>query len=294
MRKLQSKMLRISEGDFSRDPSIEWEHELGEIGRGINDLSENVYLLMNKRLEDEKQKRDLEYKMLQSQINPHFLYNTLNSIKWMATIQGANGIAEMTTALSRLLKSISKGTSLLVDIREELSLLENYFTIQSYRYGGTITMDILVDEESLYDSEIIKFTLQPLVENAIFHGIEPKGSTGKITIHVSYEQRTEDVCETPCKTPSDEEQPDNHPRIIRIDVPDDGEGMSSEKAAQILQNNNDSSADFFREIGVSNVQKRLQYEFGEAYGITIESVEGEFTTMSIHIPDRKRQPENDS
>ena len=91
---------------------------------------------MERRLEDEKQKQDLEYKMLQSQINPHFLYNTLNSIKWMATIQGANGISEMTTSLSRLLKSISKGTSLLIDIREELSLLENYFTIQSYRYGG--------------------------------------------------------------------------------------------------------------------------------------------------------------
>lgn len=270
--KLQSKMLRIAEGDFSRDPSIEWEHELGEIGRGINDLSENVYLLMNKRLEDEKQKRDLEYRMLQSQINPHFLYNTLNSIKWMATIQGASGIAEMTTALSRLLKSISKGTRHLVDIREELSLLEDYFTIQSYRYGGTITMDIQVDDESLYDSEIIKFTLQPLVENAIFHGIEPKGSTGKITIHVSYEQWEND-----CRT-------------IRIDVTDDGVGMSPEKAKQILQNNNDSSTDFFKDIGVSNVQKRLQYEFGEAYGITIESVEGEFTTMSIHIPYKKRQP----
>lgn len=263
--KLQAKMLRIADGDFSRDPSIEWEHELGEIGRGINDLSENVELLMTKRLEDEKQKRDLEYKMLQSQINPHFLYNTLNSIKWMATIQGASGISEMTTALSRLLKSISKGTSLLINIREELSLLENYFTIQSYRYGGTITMDIIVDDESLYDSEIIKFTLQPLVENAIFHGIEPKGCAGKITIHVCYESVNS----------------------IRIDVTDDGVGMSPEKAKQILLTNNDSSADFFREIGVSNVHKRLQYEFGEEYGITIESVEGQFTTMSIHIPERK-------
>ncbi len=71
-----------------QDPSVEWDHELGDIGRGINDLSENVSELMEKRLEDEKQKQDLEYKMLQSQINPHFLYNTLNSIKWMATIQG--------------------------------------------------------------------------------------------------------------------------------------------------------------------------------------------------------------
>ena len=264
---LQSRMVRIAGGDFSRDPSIEWDHELGDIGRGINDLSENVGQLMERRLEDEKQKKDLEYKMLQSQINPHFLYNTLNSIKWMATIQGANGISEMTTSLSRLLKSISKGTSLLIDIREELSLLENYFTIQSYRYGGTITMDIQVDDDNLYNSQIIKFTLQPLVENAIFHGIEPKGCAGHILIHVGYEitDSTDD---------------------IRIDVTDDGVGMTAEKAAQVLCSNNDSSADFFREIGVSNVHKRLQYQFGAEYGITIESKEGEYTTMSIHIPNR--------
>ena len=264
---LQSRMIRIAGGDFSRDPSIEWDHELGDIGRGINDLSENVCQLMERRLEDEKQKQDLEYKMLQSQINPHFLYNTLNSIKWMATIQGANGISEMTTSLSRLLKSISKGTSLVIDIREELSLLKNYFTIQSYRYGGTITMDIQVDDETLYNSQIIKFTLQPLVENAIFHGIEPKGCAGHIQIHVGYEA------------------PDTTDRI-RIDVTDDGVGMTAEKAAQVLSSNDDSSADFFREIGVSNVHKRLQYQFGTEYGITIESKEGEYTTMSIHIPNR--------
>lgn len=267
--KLRDKMLHISHGDFSRDSSIEWEHELGDIGRGINDLSENVQLLMNRRLKDEKQKKDLEYKMLQSQINPHFLYNTLNSIKWMATIQGAEGISEMTTALSRLLKSISKGTSLLISIREELSLLENYFTIQSYRYGGTISLDIRVTDESLYDCQIIKFTLQPLVENAIFHGIEPKGCAGKISIIVDYE----------CGENSDTSN-------ICIAVTDDGVGMSPQKTLDILVGTSDSSNDFFQEIGVSNVHKRLQYEFGETYGITVESVEHHYTTMYIHIPYR--------
>ncbi|MCM1214617.1 MAG: sensor histidine kinase [Lachnospiraceae bacterium] len=266
--KIRAKMLRVADGDFERDPSIEWNHELGEIGRGINDLSENVYLLMNRRLEDEKQKKDLEYKMLQSQINPHFIYNTLNSIKWMATIQGSAGISEMTTALAKLLKSISKGTRLMVPIEEELSLLQDYFTIQSYRYGGTITMEIQVDEDSLLQCQIIKFTLQPLVENAIFHGVEPKGA-GHILIHVSSEKLTE------------ESEPS-----IRIDVTDDGIGIPAEKAAQILLSNEDNSTEFFREIGVSNVHKRLQYEFGAAYGITIDSVEGEYTTMSIHIPCR--------
>ncbi len=266
--RIQKRMLQISAGDFSRDTSIEWNHELGEIGKGINNLAENVEQLMTTRLEDEKQKKDLEYKVLQSQINPHFIYNTLNSIKWMATIQGASGISEMTTALAKLLKSISKGTSLLVPIREELSLLNDYFTIQSYRYGGTITLEVRVEEEFLYNCQILKFTLQPLVENAIFHGIEPKG-TGSIRILVK------------------QELSEGLPPGICISVTDNGIGMSREKADQILSTNEDSSADFFREIGVSNVQKRLQYEFGSAYGITIDSVEGEYTTMCIHIPQKK-------
>lgn len=140
VKQLQARMKRISNGDFSRDASTEWSHELGEIGKSINDLSENVLSLMNQRLENERQKRDYEYRMLQSQINPHFLYNTLNSIRWMATIQNAPGIAEMTTALSRLLKEISKGTTNLVPLSQEISLINDYFTIQQYRYGGIITL----------------------------------------------------------------------------------------------------------------------------------------------------------
>ena len=265
--RLRDKIQRIAEGDFSREPSIEWNHELGDIGRGINNLSESVTLLMNRRIEDEKQKQDLEYQMLQSQINPHFIYNTLNSIKWMATIQGANGIAEMTTAFSRLLKSIAKGTQLLVSIREELDFLEDYFTIQNYRYGGTITFVLQVDDPAIYDSKILRFTLQPFVENSIFHGIEPKGGAGHITVHACYEDSEEGR------------------RDIRIDVTDDGVGIPPQKVARILEEGNDNRADFFREIGVSNVHRRLQYEFGSRYGIAVESVVGEYTTVSVRIPE---------
>lgn len=259
---IQQRLIRISDGDFSRDFSIEWDHELGDIGKGVNDLAENVNQLIQTTLADEKQKRDLEYKVLQSQINPHFLYNTLNSIKWMATIQGATGITEMTTALSRLLKSISKGTRLLIPLQEELSLVQDYFTIQQYRYGGTLQMDIQVDEESLFDCPIIKFTLQPLVENAIFHGIEPTGTSGQITIH-AYAVSGQDM---------------------KIDITDTGVGMSEEMIARILNDESVNTSDFFKEIGISNVHKRLQYEFGSSYGISIESQVGEYTTMSIRIP----------
>lgn len=264
--RLRDKIQRVSQGDFSREPSIEWNHELGDIGRGINDLSESVTQLMNRRIEDEKQKQDLEYQMLQSQINPHFIYNTLNSIKWMATIQGAGGIAEMTTALSRLLKSIAKGTQLLIPIREELDFLEDYFTIQNYRYGGTITFALQVEDPAIYDCKILRFTLQPFVENSIFHGIEPRGGAGHITVHACYESGA------------------GGRRDIRIDITDDGVGIPPDKAYRILEDGSDSRADFFREIGISNVHKRLQYEFGDSYGVTVESVVGEYTTMSIHIP----------
>lgn len=262
VKKLQIRMKRIEKGDFSRDPSTEWEHELGDIGKNINDLSENVLSLMNQRIEDERQKKDYEYKMLQSQINPHFLYNTLNSIKWMATLQNATGIAEMTTSLSRLLKEISKSTTHLVTLQHEISLLNDYFTIQQYRYGGTISLTYDIEDEALLNCYILNFTLQPIVENAIFHGIEPKGSTGTIQIHI-YQDDFGDV---------------------HIDITDDGVGMDPEVAANLLGNEAPTESSFFKEIGISNVHKRLQYHFGDKYGLSIESKPGEFTTVSILLP----------
>ena len=264
VKSLQRKMREISEGDFSRDPGIEWEHELGDIGRGVNDLAESVSNLIDTRISDEKQKKDLEYKVLQSQINPHFLYNTLNSIKWMATAQGAKGISDMTTALARLLKSISKGTSLLIPLSEELNLIQDYFTIQKYRYGGTISLVLDVADEDLLKYTIIKFTLQPLVENAIFHGIEPTGASGTITI---------------CARDEGED--------LLISVTDDGVGMTEEQAARLLSDGSDSSTEFFKEIGVSNVHQRLKYEYGNDYGIRVDSQVGEYTTMTVIIPKKE-------
>ncbi|MDE7201200.1 MAG: histidine kinase [Lachnospiraceae bacterium] len=265
IRKMRFQLSQISDGNFASNKEIEWNNELGDIGRGINSLAGNIEHLIEKRIADEKEKKDLEYKMLQNQINPHFLYNTLNSIKWMASIQGATGIADMTTSLSRLLKSISKGTKLLIPLSEEIALVTDYFNIQNYRYGGTILFEVCCDDETLLDTPIIKFTLQPIVENAIFHGLEPKGGSGTIRITV-------------------QPQNDASVRNIEIIVWDNGVGMTPEKIENLLTSNDGSTAEFFREVGVSNVHKRLQYEFGDAYGIHIESVLGEYTEMHIAIP----------
>ncbi len=262
---IREKISRTALGDFSRDPSIEWNHELGEVGQGINDLSVSIDQLLQSRLKDEKEKQDLEYQMLQSQINPHFLYNTLNSIKMMAIMQGSNGIADMTTALASLLRSISKGTSLLIPIKEELSLVKDYFTIQNYRYGGMIDFNVTIDDNALTKYSILKFTLQPLVENAIFHGLEPKGGSGTITVHL-YSRSENDLI---------------------LDVTDDGVGIPQEAIERLLTENSSEKAEFFKEIGISNVNKRLQYEFGDKYGISIESEVDHFTTMRVIIPRRE-------
>lgn len=267
IRKVSSKISRISDGDFSKDPAIEWDHELGQVGRGINSMSENIMTLLDKKVSDEKQKKDLEYQILQSQINPHFLYNTLNSIKWMATIQNANGIADMTTALARLLKNVSKGTASFITLKEELDLVKDYFLIQQYRYGGSVTIDYQIESEDLYQCRIHRFSLQPIIENALFHGIEPAKTTGHIIVSA--------------QTELEEDK-----KILKIDITDNGIGMTQEMINKVMHNDTDgvNNTEFFRHIGISNVNKRIQHDFGPEYGITITSEPLEFTTMSIRIP----------
>lgn len=260
--KIRNKIQLISNGDFSRDPEIEWHNELGEVGKGINTLSLDVVNLMNRRIQDEKQKKELEYQMLQSQINPHFLYNTLNSIKWMATIQNAPGIAEMTTALSRLMKSVSKDTKQLCSLSEELDLLKDYFLIQQYRYGGAIKIQYDIQSEDLYQCRILKFSLQPLVENSIFHGIEPKGSAGSIVLKASHVRESQ----------------------VEISITDDGIGISQDQIERILNGTAQNQSDFFQHIGINNVNQRIQYAFGPFYGLTIKSQPGLYTTMTLTIP----------
>jgi two-component system sensor histidine kinase YesM len=265
--KLSSRIHDISTGDFSRDSAIEWNHELGEVGKGINNMSENINTLMEKRVTDEKQRKDLEYQILQSQINPHFLYNTLNSIKWMATIQNADGIADMTTSLARLLKNVSKGTTSMIPLREELDLVKDYFLIQKYRYGGSVTIEYFIETEDLYNCQIHRFTLQPIIENALFHGIEPAKTAGKITVSA----RSINL---------------GPKKALKIDITDNGIGMSKYTIDKVLHEKTDSQnkTEFFRQVGISNVNRRIQYDFGPEYGITIDSCPGSFTTMTILIP----------
>jgi len=265
IRKIHHQINEISNGNFEPDHSIEWNNELGDIGQYINKLGIDINDLMLKRIENECEKKDYEYKMLQSQINPHFLYNTLNSIKWMATIQKSDGIAEMTTALSRLLKNISKGKNGIVSIDYELALLNDYLTIQKYRYGGALNLEYIIEDESLRNNQILRFTLQPVIENAIFHGIEPKGNTGHITVHIY----------------------DADQQTTKISITDDGIGMTPELIEKVLHDDPENDSSFFKNMGISSVNKMIKYTFGENYGMSIESELGIYTTVHILLPKKQ-------
>ena len=259
--KLRRKIDAISESDFRSDPGIEWDDELGDIGRGINDMSGKIVSLLENRLADEKKKRDLEYRMLQSQINPHFLYNTLNTIKWMATIQNATGIAELTTALSRLMKNVIKGSRTMVTLKEEFAFLDDYFLIQRYRYGGAIVFEKTLSHK-LERVSIPCFSLQPLMENAIFHGIEPKGGTGRISLSVERRRG-----------------------VVEIVMEDDGIGMSAEKIRGVLSDEEPADPPgLFREIGIASVDKRIKHSCGSGYGLDISSEPGLFTRPVLSVP----------
>ena len=136
-------------GDFSYDPSIEFNNEIGNIGRGINHMVSELTQHIAAEIQNEKTKKDLEFKILQSQINPHFLYNTLNSIKWMATIQKSKGIAEMVGSLALLLKQLAKGSEKMISLKRELLLIEEYCKIQNYRSAGMVVTEYVIDNEEL-------------------------------------------------------------------------------------------------------------------------------------------------
>lgn len=260
IKRILSKLDQISKGDFSVDLSMETADEFGKIGNGINQMSHNIISLMDKSVNDEKNKRELELKVLQTQVNPHFLYNTLNSIKWMATIQKASGIGEMATALSRLLRNMAKGVADEITIKKELNIVEDYVTIQRFRYGESFKVIYHVPEH-LMQYRIIKFTLQPFIENAIFHGLEPKTDMGIVEIKIL----ELDHC-------------------LQITVTDNGVGMTKEAIHRVMQGIREAGKDSLNGVGICNVQERLKLYYGKEYGLEVESVVNEYTKIILVIP----------
>ena len=258
---LNNRLHRIADNDFSYDPEIEKAGgELGQIGHTVNEMTMSIENLLQATEQSYEQRRKIEIQLLQSQVNPHFLYNTLDSIRWMAVIQKSPGIESMTRSLSNLLKNIAKGTQDKITLEEELALLHDYVEIQSVRYMEAFTFYDTVPKE-LYRYWIIKLTLQPLVENAIFHGIEPTGEDGTITVTGREEGSDLVLC-----------------------VTDDGAGIPPDILPTLLSEERPRSHASLNGIGVCNVHKRLQMLYGDAYGLTIESEPGVGTCVTVRVP----------
>lgn len=261
LRRLRQQLEIISQGNFKGDATIETNDEIGMIGIQINEMSSHISELLDTRIQSEKEKRNLEIKMLQAQINPHFLYNTLDSIKWIAMMQKNSSIVQIVTALSSLLKNMAKGFNEKVTLQQELDFLQSYITIEQIRYIELFDVEIQIDDPHLYDARIIKLTLQPIVENAIFSGIEPSGRFGIISIRAY----TEEDC-------------------LYITITDNGVGISPEDIRELLADTSRVTRSNMSGIGLPNVDRRIKLVYGEAYGLTIESELDQYTCITIILP----------
>lgn len=256
---ITKRMKLISKGDFSVDKTLEGDDEIGTLGKGINMLSQSVDSLMEQIRKEEAMKKELEYKTLQSQINPHFVYNVLNSIKIMAQLQAADSIYIMVESFGELLKEVSKGVDDKITIEKEFELLERYVYLQKIRKKGLIRTEYDI-EPGCENSLIIKFLLQPLVENAILHGFE--GKRGMELIHISARRRGDN---------------------LQILIRDNGIGMTEEEIRQLFECNNENQV-HYNKIGVKNIQERIQILYGPQYGLSYESELNKYTLVSVLLP----------
>lgn len=254
---------------FSYSSGNEAVTELQVLSDSFEHMSNRIKQLMERVRTEETELRKTELKALQAQINPHFLYNTLDSIQWMCE-QGKNEDAmKIVSALAKLFRiSISRGHEL-IPIKDELQHAKNYLVIQSYRYRNQFSYSFDI-ETRLEHYLCNKITVQPLIENAIYHGIDRMVDEGEIKISVK-------------------EAPDNKDDIL-ITVEDNGVGMTEEQCRKILRKERSDSSG----IGVKNVNDRLKIYFGEKYGLTIKSELDVGTIVTVRIPKIEAEAENEN
>ena len=262
IQKLRDSMKKVQEGDFSvSDVVVDSRNEIGSLTKSFDVMTRRIQELMEQNVHEQEQKRKSELKALQSQINPHFLYNTLDSIIWMAEGKKNEEVVLMTASLARLLRQSISNEDEVVPIANEVEYARGYLTIQKMRYKDKLEFQIEVDPSILH-IPLIKLVLQPIIENAIYHGLKYKESKGLLIIKGF---------------------PKDGNAVLQ--VIDDGVGMDEETLAHIYDRhkvNYHSNG-----VGVYNVQKRLKLYYGEDYGITYESAPGEGTTATITIPGRQ-------
>ena len=259
--KIKRLMRQAESGDLPVRIKGRNNDEIGELGQSFNHMIARIDDLIQMVYVEQKNKRTAEMKSLQEQIKPHFLYNTLDTISWMARDYEADDIVRLVDALTNMFRiGLSHGKDI-ISVKEEITHVSNYLYIQKIRYKDKLNYQIQVDE-SLYSIEVPKLILQPLVENAIYHGIKAKRGGG--TIYITGE---------PVE------------RNLLFTVRDDGAGMPQEKVDEINRRMSERSVlDEQKSFGLFYIRERIQLCYGEGYGVHVESTLGEGTRVTITLP----------
>ena len=259
IKELEKAVNEIEQGNLEVEVRSAGSYEIQHLGTSIQSMARRIRKLMNDIVAEHESKRRSEFDTLQSQINPHFLYNTLDIIVWMIENEKQSEAVKVVTALARFFRiSLSKGKSI-IPVKDELEHVRNYLMIQHMRYKNKFTYDIEADEDVL-ELASLKLMLQPLVENAIYHGMEFMDGDGEILVRA---WRREDD--------------------LYMSVSDNGLGMTQEQVEHLFQAADHTSSGRGSGIGVKNVNERIKLYFGTGYGLDIQSEPDEGTTVKSHM-----------
>jgi two-component system sensor histidine kinase YesM len=268
---LMRKMSRVELGDFNQRMEYAGRNEIGRLSRMYNHMLDSITRLIREVYESKLAEKNAQLSALHAQINPHFLYNTLNVMKSISRLRGIEEVAEISESLAGLFQYSMKNLHLPVTLGEEIEHIHNYFNIQQHRFGSRFELRCDITAE-LLRSRILKLTVQPLVENAVNHGLRRMKAGGRITIWAVQDDG-----------------------ILNVTVADNGEGIPEEKLQQLRTRFGTSlEQKEYKEvphgIGLQNIHQRIQMFYGETYGLAILSKPGEGTTVMLSVPFNPLQP----
>jgi two-component system sensor histidine kinase YesM len=263
IKKLHDVTTTITKNDLQALVTSDNVDEITELGMSFNIMIGKIKELLDSKIKEQENLKKAELRALQAQINPHFLYNTLDTIIWMAESKKTDQVVKIVTALSNFFRiSLSKGMDW-ITIGEEVDRIKSYLTIQKMRYRDILDFKIEVDKD-VAENTILKLILQPLVENALYHGIKNKRRGGTISVRA--------------RRKGDDE--------VLLEVEDDGIGLTPQKLAQLRAELEDDSGEIKMEsgYGIGNVNNRIRLYYGKQYGISINSEYRTGTCVTLVIP----------
>lgn len=259
IKSLIREMRKVEKGNFETSVKITKPDEIGHLEKSFNKMVREIKQLIMERDLKEKEKNQAEIDALQSQINPHFISNTLSSIRFMAMLAKADNIKQITESFIKIVSATFGRDGKFTTIEREMELLQSYMSIMNFRHDNKYDVRFEVNDEIL-DLYILKMTLQPILENAILHGVSELETKGQISIKGVIRDEA-----------------------VIFEIFDNGAGISEEKLGTLLNVDTERTNGFSR-MGVRNVDRRIKYNFGEAYGLTFESVFGEYTKVTVLLP----------